>query len=144
MLNWKNFILFTLISLLAGCSCSKEERLLSPTEMWYKATEFDPSTELVFVADTPEGRARRVLCSQYRAEGCIEGSGKRIKVRLVELLVIQYDSEKNACKAALEVGQWYAYNWLFDDVTNEPVLEDYVQKGFEAKKPVSAEDCSKL
>lgn len=114
---------------------------MSPSEMWSTAFKFDPSIELVFLADTDEGRVRRVICSQYRSEGCIEGSGKRIKVRMVELLVIQYETRKQACLAALEVGQWYAYNWLFDDVTKEPVLEDFVTKVYQAKKPTSEEEC---
>jgi len=59
----------------------------------------------------------------------------------VELLVIQYETSQQACLAAQEVGQWYAYNWLFDDVTNEPVLEDFIQKAFAAKKPLTPEDC---
>lgn len=137
----KYLIYFTLFTLFVSCSCSKKEELMGPTEMWGRAVKFDPKIELVFLADTPEGRARRVLCSHYRKEGCIPGSGKRIKVRLVELLVIEYEHVNQACLAALEIGQWYAYNWLFDDVTNEPVLEDYVVKAFDAKKPTTPKDC---
>lgn len=137
----KHFIYFTLFFLIASCSCSKEEELMGPSEMWNTAVKFDPKIELVFVSDTPEGRARRVLCSQYRKEGCTDGSGKRIKVRLVELLVIQYEHVNLACLAAQEIGQWYAYNWLFDDVTNEPVLEDFVVKAFGAKQPKTPRDC---
>ncbi len=139
----RNLMAITFLLLLLGsCSCSKEEVLLGPTEMWSKAVKFDPNIELVFVADTPEGRERRVLCSHYRKDGCVAGSGKRIKVRLVELIVIQYENTKKACLAALEIGQWYAYNWVFDDVTNEPVLEDYVLKAFDAKKPTDPKDCT--
>lgn len=126
---------------LSGCSCSKEEPVWGQVEMWKMAQGKDPSIELVFLADTPEGRARRVLCESYRAEGCVIGSGKRIKVRMVEILVLQYERPIQACMAALEINQWYARNWLFDDVTNEPVLIDFVQKVFDAKKPERAEDC---
>ena len=130
-----------LMSLLLG-SCSKKENVLGPSDMWRKATAYDPSIELVFLADTEAERSRRVLCSNYQREGCVEGSGKRIKIRLVELLVIQYSTSKQACLAAQAIGQWYAFNWLFDDVTNEPVLEDYVVQAFGAKKPVKKSDCN--
>jgi hypothetical protein len=111
--------------------------------MWKMAVKKEPSIELVFVADTPEGRLRRITCQAYPREGCIAGSGKRIKVRLVELIVLQYENQKSACMAALKVGQWYARNWIFDDVTNEPVLEDFVQKVFKGTKPESEQECSK-
>lgn len=137
------FIIFSLF-LLAGCSCSKEELVWGQVEMWKMAQEKDPSIELVFLADTPEGRARRILCQNYRQEGCVVGSGKRIKVRLVEIIVLQYERPIQACMAALEINQWYARNWLFDDVTNEPVLIDFVKNVFEAKKPESPKDCENI
>lgn len=139
----KVFILTFIISaaLLTGCSCSKEEETWGQVEMWKMAYSKEPTIELVFTPDTPEGRARRVLCQQYRAEGCVEGSGKRIRVRLVEILVVQYEKQQQACLAALAINQWYARNWLFDDVTNEPVLIDFVKNVFRAKKPQSIADC---
>jgi hypothetical protein len=127
---------------LTGCSCSKEEEKWGQVEMWKMAKSKEPSIELVFLADTPEGQARRVLCAQYPQDGCVIGSGKRILVRRVEVLVVQYESTLQACKAAAAIGQWYARNWIFDDVTNEPVLEDFVKKVFDAKKPASPEDCA--
>ena len=114
---------------------------MGPSAMWNQAVKFDPKIELVYIPDTPEGRPRRVLCAPYRKEGCLAGSGKRIRVRLVELLVIEYEHSNQACLAAQEIGQWYAYNWLFDDVTDEPVLEDFSIKAFGAKKPKSVKDC---
>lgn len=114
---------------------------MSSSKMWAKATQFDPRIKLVFLADTDEGRSRRILCSDYRQEGCVWGSGKRIKVRLVEFIVLEYEGVEKACLAALEIGQWYAFNWLFDDVTNEPVIEDFVKKVYKAKKPKSRGDC---
>lgn len=136
--------IFLFCLFLVSCSCSKEELVWGQVEMWKMAQGKDPSIELVFLPDTPEGRAKRVLCESYRAEGCVEGSGKRIKVRLVEILVLQYERPVQACLAALEIHQWYARNWLFDDVTNEPVLIDFVKEVFEAKKPEKKEDCENI
>ncbi len=95
------------------------------------AVAFDPKVELVPI---PNHEAhRRVVCSQYGA-GCIKGSGKRVLVRKVELIVIQFNTEEDAKKEAARLGQWYARNWLLDDVHNEPVLEDFVVRAFKAKK----------
>jgi hypothetical protein len=139
----KPIILIFILSatLLSGCSCSKKEETWGQVEMWKMALSKEPSIELVFLSDTPDGNSRRVLCSQYSQDGCVVGSGKRIKVRMVEILVLQFEKQKQACLAALAIHQWYARNWLFDDVTNEPVLIDFVKNVFSAKKPESAEDC---
>lgn len=142
--NMKAIFIFLLAFSLLGlqsCSCQKEEVIWSQLDVWKMAHDFDKSIEVVPIPDTPEGRVRRVLCSQYLSEGCMIGTGKRIKIRLVEMLVIQYDSSAHACKAALAIGQWHGKNWLFDDVTNEPVLIDFVTKVFDAKKPTKPEDC---
>jgi hypothetical protein len=120
-------------------SCTKKEKTWGAQEMWFHALARDPSIELVPIPN--HEAARRVLCEQYRQEGCVVGSGKRVKVRLVELLVIQYDSVKNACLAARAIGQWYGRNWLMDDVAKEPVLETFVQSVFEAKKPKPTDLC---
>lgn len=123
-----------LISLfVTSCSCSKEEKTYSPTEMWSIAIKADPTIELVPISVNDE--SKRVLCINYATEGCVEGSGKRILVSKVELLTIQFETAAQARAAALKIDQWYAGNWLFDDVTNEPVLESFVTKVFNAKRP---------
>ena len=140
----KTYLLLIILFIVSSCSCSRKDDHWGQVEMWKMAQKKDPSIELVFLQDTPEGRARRILCENYRQEGCVLGSGKRIKVRLVEVLVLQYESARYACLAALEISQWYARNWIFDDVTNEPVLMDFVKKVFDAKKPESLKDCESL
>lgn len=101
--------------------------------MWLIAIKGDPTIELVPISNSePE---KRVLCSNYPTDGCINGSGKRIKISKVEMLTIQYESVEQARLAAFTIDQWYAGNWVFDDVTNEPVLESFVQKVFQAKRP---------
>lgn len=129
----RNIALLVLCSFIASCSCSKEEKTYSPTEMWSMAIKADPTIELVPISVNDE--SKRVLCSQYNAEGCVEGSGKRILVSKVELLTIQFETVEQAREAALKIDQWHAGNWLFDDVTNEPVLESFVTKVFNAKRP---------
>jgi hypothetical protein len=129
-----------LVLLVPSCSCSKDEpESLGASDMWFKALDFDKSIELVPIP--AHESERRVLCAHYDQEGCIEGSGKRIKVRKVELLTIQFEEPGQACEAAKKVGQWYAYAWLFDDVTDEPVLEDFILKVYKAKKADKDTEC---
>lgn len=132
-------ILIILISVSLLASCSKEEKVMSSQEMWFKALEFDSSIELVPIPN--HATEKRVLCENYHTEGCVVGSGKRIKVRLVEMPVIQFESPEQACKAAKQINQWYAYNWLFDQVTEEPVLESFIQDAFQAKKATKDTIC---
>lgn len=129
----KFLALIIALPFLHSCSCSKQEPTYSPTEMWLIAKRADPSIELVMIPESqPE---RRVLCESYPQDGCVIGSGKRILVSKVELLTIQYETPAQARAAAYKIDQWYAGNWLFDDVTNEPVLESFVTKVFDAKRP---------
>ncbi len=114
---------------MSACS-NKEEQVYTNTEMWNMAKEIEPSIELVPITTDD----KRVLCENY-GPGCRQGSGKRIKVRKVELLVLEFDSTKNAREEAKKIGQYHARNWLLDDVSNEPVLESFVKKAFAAKKP---------
>ncbi|MDC1174029.1 hypothetical protein OAT67_01430 [Bacteriovoracaceae bacterium] len=132
-------VLLIISCLIAVFSCSKDENVMSSQQMWFKAIDFDPSIELVPIAN--HEAAKRVLCHHYQIQGCVEGSGKRIKVRLVEMPVIQFESAEKACEAAKIIKQWYAYNWLFDQVTNEPVLESFVKDAFNAKKATKDTIC---
>lgn len=116
--------------LLSLSSCSKEKRY-SASEMWKMAQAKDPNIELIIVTDP----ARRILCENYHVKGCIKGTGKRIKIRLVELIAIEFDTEANARAAALAYNQYYARNWFFDDVNGEPVLESFVKEVYDAKIP---------
>ena len=127
-------ILLFLFLIISSCS---DDKIYTEREMWNMAKEEDPTVELVGIPN--HEIHRRILCSQYKVEGCIPNSGRRIKVRLVELIVIGFETEEQAKKAADLYGQYYARNWLFDDVAGEPVLESFVKKVYNAKKGVRKE-----
>jgi hypothetical protein len=112
-------------------SCSGDPTW-SRGDMWTKAYEVDPTIELVPIIK----QEQRILCSNY-GPGCVPGSGKRIKIRMVELIVVEYESMEDAWNDAKRFNQYYTRNWLLDDVKNEPVLEDFVKKVFSAKNPPS-------
>ncbi len=134
----KDFLVFIALFLttLSFTSCSKEE-IYTPIDMYMMATRFDPKVEEVRIVDP----SRSLSCDHY-FEGCIKNSPKRFKIRLVEMVVVQFHNSGYACKAALKLNQYYTRNWLFDDVTDEPVLEDFVKKVWDAKNPKKPEDCN--
>lgn len=123
------FLLFFLNS----CSCSKEEEeTYSPSQMWSLAQKSDPNIELVPIGASQQHK--RVLCKNY-GKGCVPGSGKRIKVRKVELITIQFETVEDARREALRLDQYHFANWLFDEVEEEPVLKHFVKKVFNAVNP---------
>lgn len=121
------FISFVLLFFAVSCDGGK---VYTTTEMWSMAQDFDPSIELVPITK----QERRILCTNY-GEGCVKNSGRRVLVRKVELIVVQFETEKQAKKEAMRLNQYYARNWLFDDVTNEPVLVDFVERVYNAQNP---------
>lgn len=124
------FLIFTLV--LSSCSCTKDEPRYSTTEMWQMATAVEKD---IFLVPIPNHEAhRRILCTNY-GPGCIVGSGRRIHVRKVELIAVEFETASAARAEALRINQWHARNWLFDDVTNEPVLESFVKQAFNAVNP---------
>jgi hypothetical protein len=125
----RNLPIFLIISLFLLSGCSDEPSYTSRT-LYFKAKEFDPTIERVQITDP----SKRILCKNY-GEGCVEGSGQRVKIRRVEMVVIQFETIKFAKAEALRLGQYHARNWLLDDVATEPVLIDFVTRGLEAKKP---------
>ena len=125
--------IISILFLLTLISCSKEERF-SASQMWKMAQKKDKNIELIIITDP----AKRILCENYQAKGCIKGSGKRIKLRLVDLIAIEFDTEANAKAAAVSYDQYYAKNWFFDDVKGEPVLESFVKEVYGAKNPISS------
>ena len=132
----KFFIYFFTVLFLASCSCSKEEPTLSPSQMWRLAQKAEPDIELVPIPTGMEHK--RVLCENY-GPGCVEGSGKRIKVKRVELITIQFDTVAAARKEARRLDQYHFANWLFDEVKQEPVLKHFVRKVFNAVNPLEEE-----
>ena len=113
-------------------SCTGEPSRYSPTAMWFIGYEFDKTIEQVPI---PQHEVhRRILCTSYGA-GCVSGSGKRILVRKVEMVVVEFKNEKFARAEALRLNGYYVKNWFFDDVTGEPVLESFVRQAYKAKNP---------
>lgn len=126
----KIFSLIFCLFLLFGCT--GEKKRYSATELWFKALKFDETIEQVPI---PQHEAhRRILCQNY-GDGCVPGSGKRILIRKVELIAVEFIDEEHAKAEALRLNGYFFKNWFFDDVTGEPVLESFVKEAFGAQNP---------
>ena len=45
------------------------------------------------------------------------------------------ETQEQAKALAERLDLYYKYNWVFDDVAGEPVLEDFVVRAYGAAKP---------
>ena len=121
-------IVFLLTLILS--SCSREQRW-TQREFVDLATDFDENIHQVPIPNHEPHR--RILCRDY-GEGCREGTGRRLMVRKgVELVVISFESEAYAKAEARRLDQYYARNWLFDDVSHEPILIDFIERVYDAR-----------
>jgi len=129
----KNFLFILCLFIFVSCSCSKEEPKFTQTDIIDLGRKIEPLLEEVQFDLNNTSDPRRVVCSKY-GPGCVPTTGKRLKIRMVELIVIEFENEEAAKLEAARTNQWYARNWLFDDVTNEPVLIDFVKKAYGAQQ----------
>lgn len=116
-----------IINIIFLASCTKELKY-TKEQLYDKAKAAEPSTTFLMPKSISEG----VHCSNY-PEGCI--SGHTVQVRKLEFIGVEFMTEEQAKFAAKKVRGYYVRNWLLDDVTGEPLLEEFVVKSLEAKKP---------
>lgn len=107
-------------------SCTKEVRY-SKEDLLKKAQDADASVQLII--PKIEGA---VHCSDY-SPPCM--TAHIVSVKGLELLALEYSSEAEAMAAAKKYRGYFTGNWFFDDVAGEPVLEQFIQKHLDAKKP---------
>lgn len=119
-------LVFILLSIL-GASCTKEVKFTKEA-LLDKAQEADPTVTVILPKSINEG----VQCSDY-SQGCI--SAHIVKIKNLEVIAVEFNSESEAIFAAKKFRGYYTRNWLLDDVTGEPVLEKFVVEKLEAKKP---------
>lgn len=122
-----NFPLVLILLSILTASCTKEVKYTKEA-LLAKAQEGDPSVTVILPRSITEG----VQCTDY-TEGCI--SAHIVKIKNLEMIAVEFNSEKEAVLAAKKFRGYYIRNWLLDDVTGEPVLEKFVVEKLEAKKP---------
>lgn len=114
-------------------ACTGSKRW-SATEMWLMAVAEDPDVRQVPIPTHEQHR--RILCTNY-GPGCVLGSGKRVELKGVEIVVVEFENEQLAKEEALRLDQMYARNWLFDEVMTEPVVKSFIKRVYGATSPRS-------
>ncbi len=124
-----------LIFLLVFASCSEDETI-DRLSLLSLAKKSDPSFSIVLAeklggGPTCEGEAP----SLAYGKGCKKVF--RAKVNELEFAFVEFDESKNAKADAIRLNQYYFKNWLIDEITNEPGLEQFVKSTYGAKNPNS-------
>lgn len=122
---------FILLLLFLALSCSKD-LVVVKSKMYSLALQEDPQATLIVPKNMTDG----IKCSDYE-QGCL--GAFQAKIKTVEMIFIEFETIDQAKAQAEKINQWYAWNWVFDDVDGEPVLEHFVQKVYQAKKGRSVE-----
>ena len=127
----KFFFTLAILFLLPGCH--QEKRTYLEHELLKLAVAVEPKIEIILPKDLESG----VKCEDYggKEAGCV--NGKRAKLRKVVITLVQFQTEDQAKLIAEKIDQYYKFNWLFDDVRGEPVLEYFVQQAFGAERPAA-------
>jgi hypothetical protein len=58
-----------------------------------------------------------------------------VKLKNLDFIAVEFNTEAEAKYAAKKIRGYYVRNWVFDDVTGEPILEEFVSRVLDAKKP---------
>ena len=117
--------LFPLLFLFISC---EEERLYTKSQIFHMAKRVDPTMELIMPSSIDEG----IKCSDY-GPGCV--GGVSAMVLKMPMIAVEFQTEELAKREAMRIGQFYKYNWVFDDVKGEPPLERFVKEAYDAIAP---------
>lgn len=120
------FPLPLILSILTA-SCTKEVKY-TKEELLSKAMAADSSVQLILPKSINDG----INCANY-TEGCV--SGHTVRVKNLELIAVEFQTEEQARYGAKKIRGYFSRNWVFDDVTGEPILEEFVSRVLDAKKP---------
>ena len=113
-----------LLGALLGCG---ERQYYEKGEFYRLGKKYDPHLELMI----PDNILSGPRCGDY-GEGC-KGVFK-IKHRKVSMICVEYESPKQAIHFGQSIDAYIVRNWLLDDVSGEPVLEEFVEKALRGKK----------
>lgn len=117
-----------ILILFSFVSCFESEKLLSKEELEVLGKRESRDFEYMI----PTGITTKLVdCNLYRPKCTI---GYRIKVKLLEFNALYYENQKDAILSAKTFDGYYSFNWAFDYVRGEPILERYVVRAFQAKK----------
>ncbi|MEE2743209.1 MAG: hypothetical protein VYD54_04825 [Bdellovibrionota bacterium] len=131
-------------------SCSGEDNYMGVKEMYYLARDWQKEEWLKSgkwkesqfeEAEKKDPKFKFLLadaigagptCKNYdEPPGCI--SVHMVWARKVEFRIIEFDKEENAILFARRLRTFYKFNWVFDEVVGEPVVESAIKQAFGAK-----------
>jgi hypothetical protein len=119
--------IFILIAGIFVAGCTKELKY-TKEELYFKALAADASVSFILPKTLEDG----IRCTDY-SEGCV--SGHTVQVQKLDMIAVEFMTEEQAKYAAKKYRGYYVRNWFLDDVTGEPLLERFVEKSLEAKRP---------
>ena len=123
------FPLFILTLSILSASCEeKVEPKYTKEELYFKAVAIDPDIKFILPKSMSEGAS----CSDY-SKNCL--SAHFVRVKNLEMVAVEFMTEKDAIYASKKYRGLYLRNWMFDDVTGEPILEKFLIEKLEAKRP---------
>lgn len=73
--------------------------------------------------------------AEYYGEGLIADSFKILSYKDLSFILVEFETEEFAKNEALRLKQYYHKNWLIDEVSNEPSLEDLIVYKIHAINP---------
>ena len=113
-----------LLTLLLGCG---ENLRYNKFELYQLGQHHDPELKIML----PESIKKGLDCQHYGA-GCL--GVFKIKHREVAMICVEYQKADQALAFGQTIDSYVVKNWLFDQVTGEPILEKFVHKAFAAQR----------
>jgi hypothetical protein len=113
--------------LIASCD-EKVELKYTKEELYLKAVKIDPDIKFILPKSMSEGAS----CQNY-SKNCV--SAHFVRVQNLDLIAVEFMTEKDAVFAAKKYRGLYLRNWMFDDVIGEPILEKFMIEKLEVKRP---------
>jgi len=117
-----------LTSLLFSLSCSKKNHVDEKftEEEWKTITAHHTPV-------SPQGE-NAIPFHEY-SSGVNRLNSKVFIFEKLRFFAIEFETSEQAKKEAIRLNQYYAKNYLFDQVEGEPILEDFVIETFKAINP---------
>lgn len=123
-----------MLGILCFVACTKKNVPVDKIAMLKMAQDYDPTVKPILPKDLSSGiRCKKENGDFIYGEGCV--TGFQVQVGPLEMDVIEFQSEELARLEALRLDQYFYKNWVFDNVTNEPILEHFVKNAFSARRP---------
>ena len=110
-------------------SCGESSRY-SRRELFQLGRKYDPRLEIL----RPKKMGDWIRCFDY-GRGCV--NTLIMEYRGVTFICVRYEEAAQAIRFGRSIDAYIVKNWLLDDVSGEPVLEEFVQRAWRGKKAKS-------